>query len=291
MSDETDVVGPAHVEPPKKKSNRGRPKKGAKVEEVVPLHTFEGTKQDKLQKLYDQWYDCQRCPLFKERPGPDIVFARGNPDAPIMIVGEAPGEEEEATGIPFAGASGKLLNQMLAQLAAEENIRDLSQWYKKATRTPQNMERFHEEVFAWRAEKFFISNVVACRPPDNRSPVPPEIKPCWERLYNIISIVDPKLIISMGKTAFQTLTKSKKGVTDSRGELFDITLKGRVGPVVYPVLATFHPAYLLRKADWGVKGGDFRKTMSDLYSGLRIVDAIMEKSLGIPMPHREEPEE
>lgn len=268
----------------------GRPKKVAHVE--APLQNFEGTKREQLRQLYAQWDTCQRCPLAQVRETQEIVFANGNPESAIMIVGEAPGQEEQQHGIPFVGESGKLLNQILASVSDDPEIQKLWTWYNTVNHTKENSLEFHEQVFAWRDRTFFLTNVVGCRPPDNRNPIPPEIRPCWERLHNLIYIVQPKLIFAMGKVAYQTITKSKKGITDARGNFHDAFVTGKVrDKVTFSVMPVFHPSYLLRKADWNQKvGGDFRQTKHDFYEGLTTVDALLNKEYSTPIPHREKPE-
>ena len=259
-----------------------------KALEVVPLQRFQGTKMEKLKQLYDQWYGCSKCQLSGFRPegNGDIVFGEGNPDAKIMIVGEAPGAEEESTGVPFVGASGRLLNQILAATSDDPGIQELNKWYNQVRHSEGNQNHFHEKVLEWRTQEFFITNVVACRPPDNRTPTHPEAKACWERLYNIIYIVDPWLIIASGKPAIETLVKKQIEITKKRGELFDVEIPGRLTAYHVPVIATLHPSYLLRVADYKSKAGSFAKTLRDYLWALRYVDGLKHRHLGTPLPYR-----
>lgn len=206
-----------------------------------------------------------------------------------MLVGEAPGEEEERTGIPFYGPSGQLLNQMLALVSDDPGIQELSAWYDKAPRTKENVRRFHTGVHEWRQKEFFITNVVCCRPPENRQPTNPEIKGCSERLRAMINIVDPLVIITIGKTALEALVHKVTEITQKRGQLHEIETKGRVIPVKYPVMPILHPSYLLRKADWKVKDGDYSKTVKDLYKAMRLKDELLFHYFGTPVPHRVDP--
>ncbi len=267
-------------------------KKNKKEEVIIPIHTFEGTKEEQLQKLYDSWFKCQRCQLKDFRcdgmgtPIEDIVFGDGNPNSGIMIVGEAPGEEEEKDLVPFVGRSGRLLNQILAATSADQSIKELVEWYSKVTHTKANEEKFHTAMFQWRHSNFFITNIVGCRPPENRSPIPPEIKACAERLHNLIYIVDPLVIIASGKTAAEALLNKKIEVTMKRGDLYEMRMKGKQGELNYPVVLTLHPSFLLRKADWNVRGGDYTKTVADFMRALKVYDFLQEKSFGTPMPDR-----
>lgn len=269
-------------------------KRSKKEEEVVPLYELDRhlSKMDRLKEIYNKWYGCKRCPLALTRvdgesePTDDIVFGEGNPDAKIMIVGEAPGAEEEATGIPFVGASGKLLNQILAATAGDPGIVELAKWYQGVRHTPDNQAHFHDQMLEWRKQEFFIANIVACRPEDNKTPTHPEAQACWERLYNTIYVVDPWLIIASGKLAIETLTGKKVEVTKKRGELFDVEFQGRLTPYRIPVIATLHPSYLLRVADHKNKNGNYVQTLRDFNWALTYVDGLKFRHLGIPVPTR-----
>lgn len=267
-------------------------RKARKALEVVPLQTFSGSKMEQLKQLYDQWYGCKRCQLSTFRldadgtPGDDIVLGDGNPDAKIMIIGEAPGEEEQNSGVPFVGPSGRLLNQILSAVSDDVGIQELVRWYNTGRRAPSDTEHFHAEVFKWRQHEFYITNIVACRPPDNRLPTKPEIEACWERLYNLIYIVDPWFIITSGKAAIEALVRKVIEITKLRGSIFDVDLPGRVAPYKIPVMATLHPSFLLRTADWKLKNGMFMKTVKDFLAAMRFVDELAFRNLGTPIPRR-----
>lgn len=261
-------------------------KKDKPEETPVVIHHFEGTKEERLQKLYDQWYKCDRCQLCQWRVTEDIVFASGNPNAGVMLVGEAPGEDEAEQLIPFVGRSGKLLNQLLSTVAPDQSIKDLGAWYSKVAHGKANETKFHDEMFKWREKNLFVTNIVACRPPENRAPIPPEMLACRERLLNIIYIVDPVVIIASGKTAAEALVGKKIEITVKMGELMDMEIDGRVGPLKYPVLLTLHPSYLARKADWNTPNGDYAKTLGHFMRAMKMYDFLMEQSYGTPPPAR-----
>lgn len=268
-------------------------KRGKKALDATPLLNFQGTKMEQLKQLYDQWYGCQRCVLHTFRSGDDeenkeIVFGEGNPNAKVMIVGEAPGAEEAECGVPFVGAAGKLLNQILATTSSDPGIQELYKWYHGVRHTPENQDHFHSKMLEWRKEEFFITNVVACRPPENRAPTHPEAVACWERLYNTVYIVDPWLIIASGKSAIETLVRKKVEITKKRGELFDTEFKGRVATYRVPVIATLHPSYLLRIADYKNKTGTYVQTLRDFLWAFKYVDGLKQKLLGIQTPPRPE---
>lgn len=149
---------------------------------------------------------CYRCDLGQHRT--HAVVGRGNLQAPIMIVGEGPGQNEDETGLPFVGKAGQLLEKILAsvQLSSEQDV--------------------------------YICNVVKCRPPGNRTPTPEEADACKGYLLEQIRMVDPKIILLTGATAVRGLTGNKQGITKIRGQW--IEWQGR------QCMPIFHPAYLLR---------------------------------------------
>jgi DNA polymerase len=268
-------------------------KKKAKKEEKTPLHSFTGTKMDQLKQLWDSgWYGCKRCSLCETRTGKngdlsdDIVFADGNPEAKIMFVGEAPGEEEAARGIPFVGASGRLMNQILATVSDDTGIQELFRWINTGRHNSDDQEHFHKMMLEWRQKEFFFTNVVACHPIDNRVPTNAEIKACWERVLNIIYIVDPWLIIASGKTAIEVLVRKKIEVTKMRGHIFDVEIQGHLTSYRVPAIATLHPSYLLRQADWKEKGGTYMQTVRDYMEAMVYVDRMKNLYHGTAIPHR-----
>lgn len=248
---------------------------------------YRGSKEDQLQALYAEWYGCKRCPLGELRGESgcrkrdmqdDLVFASGNPNADIMIIGEGPGEEEDKTLVPFVGPSGVLLNQIITACHPDPGVKNMYQEFYKNRRTQKAAAAFQDKAMRWRDQEFFITNVVSCRPPDNRTPIPPEIKACRERLLNMIYIVDPAVIVACGNTALAALIgKVSLKITSERGKVLDVDLPGRVVPVTYPVIPTFHPSYIARMADYEVKGGTFEKTKSDWRKIYQIASFIRNK--------------
>jgi DNA polymerase len=158
-----------------------------------------------LKALRDEIGDCQRCRLSKERR--NIVFGEGSPDARLMFIGEGPGREEDLQGRPFVGDAGQVLTNLIRKMGL-------------------------------RREDVYIANIVKCRPPNNRDPEDDERVACIPFLERQIDIIEPKIIIALGRIAAQTLTGSNIPITKLRGNFFkyrDI-----------PVMPTFHPAYLIR---------------------------------------------
>lgn len=152
--------------------------------------------------------DCQRCKLHAGRTR--IVFGEGNPQAKLMFVGEGPGANEDASGRPFVGEAGKLLDKIIAAIG-----------YKR--------------------QEVYIGNVVKCRPPGNRTPERDEVDTCEQFLFRQIAVIKPKVIVALGSPAFQCLFRTKEPISKARGELREWN-----GIQVMP---TFHPAYLLRSPD------------------------------------------
>ena len=148
---------------------------------------------------------CTRCELSKSRT--NTVFGVGSPDADWMIIGEAPGAEEDRQGEPFVGRAGKLLDQMLLAIGQSR-------------------------------DSVFIANILKCRPPNNRDPKPDEAAACREYLQQQIELIRPKIILAVGRIAAQNLLGSDDPVGRMRGRPHD--LDG------IPLVVTYHPAYLLR---------------------------------------------
>lgn len=162
-------------------------------------------------ELADTVAQCTVCPLGLTRG--QAVFGAGVLDAPWMLVGEAPGEEEDASGMPFAGASGHLLDNMLRAAG---------------------ISREHET---------YVTNTVKCRPPASRRPEPGEVHQCAPHLQRQIALIRPRLILALGAVAAQSLLATGAPVGSLRGRVH----VGRFGDREIPVIVTFHPAYVLRK--------------------------------------------
>ena len=150
--------------------------------------------------------ECQNCPLGRTRKR--FVFGSGNPRAEVMFVGEAPGADEDEQGLPFVGRAGQLLTKII------------------------------ESTQTWKRDEVFICNVLKCRPPGNRTPLPEEVDQCRPYLEEQIRIVRPKLIVALGASAAQALLKTKDAVGKLRNKWHD--LEG------IPLRVTYHPAALLR---------------------------------------------
>ena len=188
---------------------------------------FEATSKiagDTLPIVRADLGECTRCKLHTTRN--KIVFGDGSATAQLVFVGEGPGADEDAQGLPFVGRAGKLLTQMIEAMGLQR--RDV-----------------------------YICNVVKCRPPGNRQPEKDEVETCSPFLYRQLDVLRPKVIVCLGATAAQTLLQTNRGISHFRGEWLDY--RG------YKMIATFHPAYLLRNpAAKGDVWKDLQKVMAEL---------------------------
>ena len=181
-----------------------RLKKRLSVEErAAPPSTEPANAWIELKQLVS---GCVKCGLHKTRT--QTVFGVGDPGAEWMLIGEAPGAEEDRLGDPFVGQAGRLLDNMLAALGLD------------------------------RANNVYIANVLKCRPPGNRNPEPEEVAKCSPHLLRQIELVNPKLIVAMGRFAAQTLLETDASIASLRGRVH--RYRG------VPLVVTYHPAYLLR---------------------------------------------
>lgn len=168
-------------------------------------------KEKLLEELKSKSNECMSCELNGTRH--NAVFADGNPEtASVVLIGEAPGENEDLQGIPFVGRAGKLLNEFLikAGLSRENDL--------------------------------YIINTIKCRPPKNRVPTDAEKEACRPLLLSQIEIIDPKIILLCGATAMKSFLTAKTPISKIRGEIFEIEVKGKK----YQAMPIFHPSYLLR---------------------------------------------
>jgi DNA polymerase len=182
---------------------------------------------------------CQACGLCETRR--QTVFGVGHPQADWMVVGEAPGEQEDLQGEPFVGPAGELLDAMLRAIGLS----------REASGEP--------------AQRVFIANTLKCRPPRNRNPAPEELQRCEAFLQRQIALVQPKLILAMGKFAIQQLTGSAEAVGRLRGQVH------RYQGV--PVVVTYHPAYLLRQLTEKAKAWDDLRLAVKVHARVRRLEA------------------
>jgi DNA polymerase len=174
----------------------------------IDSYVFERKDSVTLLSLQKAVKNCRKCSLASTRR--HVVFGEGNIKAQLVFVGEAPGEDEDIQGRPFVGRAGKLLDQMIDEAG---------------------MKR----------EDVFICNVLKCRPPDNRDPLPEEIEACKGYLFSQLEIIKPRVICTLGRHAYNTLLGVDARITKVRGILTEY--KG------IPLVPTYHPSFLLRNPD------------------------------------------
>lgn len=189
----------------KKSVNKDKPK--FKLEPNSLFENFYSC--DSLDELYNSIHNCQKCPLGATRN--KFVFGVGNKNADVMLIGEAPGAEEDKQGIPFVGRAGQLLTDILKAINFDRN-------------------------------DVYIANILKCRPPNNRNPLPAEMKECTPYLFKQIELIKPKAILCLGLIAANSLISEKLSLTKMRENVYDIHgIKAMV---------TYHPAALLRNPNW-----------------------------------------
>ncbi|HWR51736.1 MAG TPA: uracil-DNA glycosylase, partial [Bryobacteraceae bacterium] len=220
------VAEPEPVEPPVQQSEPIEAKQSAaRLPDLAPAG-------DTLEKIREDLGECRRCRLHEGRN--KLVFGVGDAKARLVFVGEGPGADEDAQGIPFVGRAGQLLTAMIENTALKEGI-------------------------PLKREDVYICNVVKCRPPENRTPEPDEMEICGEFLFRQLSVLKPKAICALGGTAAKAITGRKEGVTRMRGKWFEWN--------GIPVIVTYHPSYLLRPYNQNAK----REAWEDLKKALHFV--------------------
>lgn len=188
--------------------------------------------KNELEKIAAQVANCTKCELASTRTNP--VPGHGNPNAAIVFVGEAPGADEDAQGLPFVGRAGKLLDKIIKAMGLQRT-------------------------------DVFICNILKCRPPGNRDPKPDEIASCLPYLQKQLEQIKPEIIIALGAHAAKTLLKTNKPIGQLRGRFHDYYTSDDAEPI--KLMPTYHPAYLLRnysqenrKRVWE----DMKKVMAEL---------------------------
>ncbi len=215
------------------KNEKGKLKEEIKIAEKVELqldnNIFAEDFQtaESLTELNEKISGCLKCPLGKTRI--NLVFGAGNPNADVMLIGEAPGADEDKQGIPFVGRAGKLLNDILKSI---------------------NFKR----------EEIYIANIVKCRPPQNRNPLPNEMEACLPYLYKQIELIKPKMILLLGRVAAIALLKKNMSLSKFRGNIYEIS--------GIKTMVTYHPAALLRNPQWK------RPAWEDLQKFRKLYDEI-----------------
>jgi len=192
--------------------------------DVIDNNAKSMQKATRLNELRKRVLECKRCPLYKSRT--NLVFGEGDPNADLMFIGEAPGQEEDLQGRPFVGRAGMLLSRII-------------------------------KAMGLRREEVYIANILKDRPPNNRNPKEDEIKACIGYLLEQIEIIRPRVICALGSFAAKELLKEERSISQIRGKFYnfkDIKL-----------MPTYHPAYLLRNPqDKRLVWEDMKKIMREL---------------------------
>jgi uracil-DNA glycosylase family 4 len=185
----------------------GQLKKRLEIEKMMGVDALmrRAGPEAELRRVEEEVRTCTRCRLHEGRT--QTVFARGNPRAPLLFIGEAPGEEEDRQGLPFVGPAGKLLDRMIFAMGLK-------------------------------SDQVYITNIIKSRPPNNREPRPDEVAACYPFLERQIELVRPRIICTLGRPAANTLLGTNLAMGDLRGKWQ--SYRG------IAVLPTYHPAYLLR---------------------------------------------
>jgi uracil-DNA glycosylase family 4 len=191
-----------------------------------------------LEEVKQEALTCTKCRLAAGRT--QVVFGVGHPTANLMFIGEAPGFHEDKQGEPFVGAAGQLLTKLLGDIGLQRS-------------------------------DVYIANVLKCRPPGNRDPMPDEIESCKPWLKEQIDLIDPRVIATLGNFATQLLLGRKVGITKVRGQRFD--WRGRV------LIPTFHPAAILRG---GAAGLQMQQVEQDFLLIRKILDETPEEAIEDP---------
>jgi uracil-DNA glycosylase family 4 len=174
----------------------------------------ELTRVDELHAFGEAVARCTKCALAAGRT--QVVFGAGDPSSDLMFVGEAPGFHEDKQGVPFVGAAGKLLEQLLAGIGLTR-------------------------------DEVYIANVLKCRPPGNRDPLPEEIQACESHLWRQIELIEPRVVATLGNFATKLLSGRPTGITRVHGQEQEVTLGGRrvlLYPIYHPAAALYTPRML-----------------------------------------------
>lgn len=220
-------VQPEAVEQNRVKKDVVEATESAGVTSVEKTDYFIQNMVKKWQELEHEVAECQQCSLCQTRT--QTVFGSGNINADWMLIGEAPGQSEDREGLPFVGRAGQLLTEMIRALGLAR-------------------------------EQVYIANILKCRPPNNRDPKPEEVAACNDHLQRQIALVQPKIILAVGRVAAQNLLQTDASLSQLRGKVHYCDN--------VPVIVIYHPAYLLRSLL------EKRKAWQDLQSALKFFRSV-----------------
>jgi uracil-DNA glycosylase len=197
--------------------------------ETSSSETYDWKSSTDLNSFAEGIKNCSKCNGLK-KTRTQVVFGTGNPDADIMVIGEAPGADEDKQGKPFVGRAGQLLTKIL-------------------------------EAIDLKREEVYIANILKCRPPENRNPAPDEISNCEPYLYHQLKLIKPKLILALGTFAAQTLLRTKEPLGKLRGKFHDYN--------GIKTMVTYHPAALLRNPNWKKPAWEDVKQLKSEYEKMK----------------------
>jgi uracil-DNA glycosylase family 4 len=206
---------------------------------LTPTQTPSLDRHIRLPALALEVSTCTRCSLSSTRT--QTVFSRGNPDAALCFIGEAPGADEDEQGLPFVGRAGQLLDRMIGAMGLSP------------------------------AKDVYVCNILKCRPPGNRRPEPEEMAACFPYLHEQLALVEPRVIVALGNTAVGALLDTKMGITKVRGQWK--LYRGRT-----LVMPTYHPSYLLRPSPQQADAK--RQAWEDLQLVMKELGLVLPKKKG-----------
>lgn len=212
--------------PPKEEVLIVKEEKNAVTASIIHEEFNNARSLDELNRMI---WNCLKCPLGNTRN--KLVFGVGNPKAKVMVIGEGPGADEDQQGEPFVGRAGKLLTDIL-------------------------------KAIEFRREEVYIANIVKCRPPGNRNPLPAEMEKCFPYLQKQIDLIQPKLILCLGLIAATAVLNNKLSMGKMRGNVYEYN--------GIKVMVTYHPAALLRNPSWKKECWEDVKKFKNLYDELVI---------------------
>ncbi len=185
------------------------------VEQVPPVSSASASDKAAQLEAIDagEVRACRKCALCESRT--HTVFGEGDPNARLLFIGEGPGQNEDQQGRPFVGRAGDLLNKMIVAMGLQR-------------------------------EQVFIANIVKCRPPNNRAPLPDEVVACSDYMHRQIDVIEPEVIVTLGGPAAKKILYTKPGISAIRGTWYQFQTASLAGEPI-PVMPTFHPAFLLRQ--------------------------------------------
>jgi uracil-DNA glycosylase len=224
---------PAPLPPPPVHTSDGDMRRQAAASTHVPIPPERWQGATSLEALREAICTCRACPLGDTRT--NFVFGTGNAAADIVLVGEAPGGDEDRVGEPFVGRAGQLLTKIL-------------------------------EAIDLKRDDVYICNIIKCRPPENRDPLPAEVEQCEPYLHAQLRIVRPKIMLALGRIAAQTLLRTNASLTKLRADVH--RYEG------IPMLVTYHPAALLRNPNWKQPTWEDVQRFRGLYDRIRAGEVV-----------------